>query len=125
VVKHLLSSSPLMRVPPEHGEQEIRQHLSFVLFIPVLLSEEPLQRDMLEVFDTPECVESILLVLSPKIFLELPACESEALRHRPQHLDHLGQLVIRFAVVLALSRFIQEVPREKFENHACEGPDVS
>lgn len=118
VIKHLLSSSTLMRVPLEHREKEVAKGLSLLLLDAILLHQNFLQRPIVEARNAsqvPGRVEVLLGVFSR---------ESHILWHAPEKLHHLCEVVIVLVVVVALTWLKQEVSSDHLEDSASQRPNI-
>ena len=56
VFKHLLCARAVTRMPLQDWHEEVRKHLGFVLFKPVLLHQQSIQREVPEPIDVLEDV---------------------------------------------------------------------
>ena len=88
-----------------------------MLFKPVLLHEQTLEREVPQLVNVLEDVLVARLVILEEL-VEEAASDRVILGHWPQELDHLGQVIVRLAIVLAFARVKQEITSYQLKSHA-------
>ena len=88
-----------------------------MLFKPVLLHEETLEREVPQLVNVLEDVLVARLVILEEL-VEEAAADRVILGHRAQQFDHLGQVIVRLAIVLALAGVKQEITSYQLKSHA-------
>ena len=118
VFQHLLRGRSPVVVPLQHGQQEVRECLRFILLNQILVREH--------LFDGPvaETLDAAQIPLAVEVLARVFAREGQVLGHPTQKLHHLSDVVVVFVVVLPFARLKQKVTRYHFENSASERPDV-
>ena len=124
MTEQLLRSRTLSRLPLEDRQQEVSKHVCLMLLEPVLLHKKSLQGKMPQLLNVLENVLACSFVSSEELGEE-GAAYSVVFGHWPNQFDHLREMVVSLAVVLAFARVKEEVTRDQLECHAGHRPKVS
>ena len=88
-----------------------------MLFKPVLLHEQTLEREVPQLVNVLEDVLIARLVILEEL-VEEAASDGVILGHWAQELDHLGQVIVCLAIVLPFARVKKEIASNQLKSHA-------